>query len=134
MERNEAKALVSSFLEAFSAADFDAAFALLDPAGAWKIWSGSREPDVMPIADMRARLEAAAAMMVVPIVWQAQSLTAEGAHVFAEIAGSATTKSGFEYRNSYAILFGIEGGRIALIEEMFEAAPVDALMQELQPA
>lgn len=129
-----AKAIVRTFLEAFSAPDYGAAFSMADPGGFWKIWSGAAEPEVVRIGEMRARLEAAAAMMAEPVAWQAQSLTEEDGHVFAEIVGSGETSDGFEYRNNYAVLFRVENDHIVLIEEMFEDKPVKDLLNALQAA
>lgn len=130
-ETEQSKAVVARFLEAFSRGDYDAAFTLVDEAVEWGIWTGELTPTILTKKEIKAQLEQARAGFAEPVAWNPIATTAEGDHVAVEIEGSALTKGGHRYRNHYHNLFIFRDGRIATVREMFEDAPVQALMAAL---
>lgn len=126
------KAIVEDFLSAFSAADYESAFALTAPDAPWTVWSGQGEPETAAMHEMRGRLKHVAGLMERPIRWTASSLTAENGTVFAEISGEGRTRNGYEYHNSYAVIFRTDSKRIIGLSEMCELEPVEGLMAALQ--
>jgi len=127
-ETENSKATVFQFLDAFGRADYDAAFALVDEHAQWGIWTGDLEPTMQTRRQVKEKLEQARAVFAVPVAWHPVTTTAEGDHVAVQIEGSGVTKGGHHYRNRYHNLFIVRDGLIVEVREMFEDAPVQALL------
>ena len=109
---------------------------VLAPDVVWTI-SGSG-PSARAYRGRQAFLDSAvapfAARLSAPLVPTVRGLWADGDQVIARFDGRATARDGRPYRNSYAWLFTMRGGRAVAVTAFLDLPAYDAVLARVRPA
>ena len=118
------KDIVRSFYEAGNRGDFDACFDMVTDDVTWTnigttalsgTYTGKAELMEKLIGPLFGQLEAGISSTI-------HSLIAEGDQVVALTSGTATTKDGRPYNNSYCHVIRLRDGKFAEVKEYFDTA------------
>ena len=122
------RALVERFYELMNAREFEAMWALFDPAASWSGGSGpGRTVDEMRalIIDPNPRFVGGGIDFVL------HAMTAENGRVAAEAESHAELVDGRIYNNHYHMLFVIGGGLIVRVKEYNDTAHAQAVFSAI---
>ena len=120
---DENKKLVVSFMEMFSASNFEGGMALLADTATW--WVGGM-PDKFQMAGTKSKaefMEMLTSMLgLLPggLKLFPKSLVAEGDKVAVETESYAETTTGRTYKNQYHFLFEVRDGKIQAVREYLD--------------
>lgn len=125
----ENKQLVLDFYEAGARGDMDKCFALLSDDITWTnigttkfsgTYAGKQTLMEELLGPLFGQLKAG-------ISSQIERLTAEGDIVVAQTSGTAETRDGTPYNNSYCQIIRVSDGRIVEVKEYFDTALTDSV-------
>jgi ketosteroid isomerase-like protein len=123
----ESRSVVQRWLALAGAGDIDGAFALFADDALWSNIGTTRYS-----GDFRGR-EEILGRLIGPLFTQleggisseVEAVIADGEHVVVLSRGSAMTREGTPYNNTYAQVFTVRGGRITAVREYMDTALVD---------
>lgn len=129
MPTEESRAVVQSWIDCTARGDVDAALALFDEDAVWTNIGSTRFSGEFAglacitqelIGPLFAELEGGIASEV-------EALLADGDRAVLLSRGSARTRSGRDYNNTYAQVFTVADGKIVAVREYMDTALVDAV-------
>jgi ketosteroid isomerase-like protein len=126
IQTERTRATVVGYVSALQRGDVDALRASFTPDATWWLrgelptsgtWRGQAEILDIFLAGMMDRLDASK-----PLSQELKHVVADGATAVAEWTSRATTVDGQTYENDYAVVFEVEGDKIAAVREYFDTA------------
>jgi ketosteroid isomerase-like protein len=132
MSIEENKTIVRLFMQRFSEARLEEAFALLSDDVSWTLWGNGPGAGTYTKAGMKDLLIQSWQWFDGVVKWTPTEFTAEDDRVAVEATSSALTRGGYCHRGQYHNLFRLKNGKIIEVKEMFLESPVQALFKALQ--
>ena len=125
MTKEQSRRLVHDFFAAVSAGELPDEL-LAPDMQAWTTTQGS-----MDKAAYQGVIRLLARMSARPLEFTLDSITVEEDRAVVEVRSEGTLLGGTEYRNTYAFVFRVRGGKIASVAEHFNALIVEEKMMPL---
>lgn len=128
MSIDDNKASIQLFNNYFARSDVDAILAMMSDDCSW--WVLGKE-HLFPVTGVLSKAEYGALLREIHsgltdgMTMEVKSMIAEGDRVSAEIAATATTRSGRQYSNGYHILYTLADGKISAAREYTDLMTIE---------
>ena len=124
--------VVADYVAALQAGDIDALRAAFSPGATWTIrgdvpvagtWTGSDEILDGFLAQLLETVDTTR-----PVTQQLHRIIADGQYAVAEWTSHATSRTGAEYVNDYAVVFQVADGRITAVTEYCDTTAMKRIL------